>query len=33
MNRSKNLTTKLLCRFYGRLLLLWPLLVGAAIAA
>ena len=33
MNRSKNLVKKLLCRFYGRLLLALPLVVGAAIAA
>jgi hypothetical protein len=33
MNRSENLAKKLLCRFYGRLLLAWPLVVGVAIAA
>ena len=33
MNLSKNLAKKLLCRFYGRLLLAWPLVIGVAIAA
>jgi hypothetical protein len=33
MNRSKNLAKELLCRFYGRLLLALPLVVGAAVAA
>jgi hypothetical protein len=33
MNRRKNLATKLLGLFYGRLLLACPLLLGAAIAA
>jgi len=33
MNLSKNSLKKLLCRFYGRLLLAWPLVVGVAIAA
>jgi hypothetical protein len=33
MNLSKNLAKQLLYRFYGRLLLAWPLVVGVAIAA
>ena len=33
MSRSKNSAKKLLGRFYGRLLLACPLLLGAAIAA
>ena len=33
MNRSKDLVKRFLCRFYGRLLLVWPLVVGVAIAA
>jgi len=33
MDRRKTLAKKLLGRFYGRLLLACPLLLGAAIAA
>ena len=33
MHLGKNLVKKVLCRFYGRLLLALPLVVGVAIAA